>query len=414
MPHDTAAASGFFSDAHFARRRLTVQLAALLILFGVLAVSLYITNHFYGAGVNAQAVNSDTAINQELKAVLQTATPGDVDRITAALGRIDRDGRSIKVFFRPTNTRDASNLFYITSAPSVPASRLEEERAALQANGALALLDTACEGNPAQSTDIAKDEAPSVTSLHTSSGCWEIVITPAFSQAWRVMDVVSGIATLLIIGFAVLMATSIRRLAAVTAALETSVASPLRLAPDVDAAQPEATRPVSLPPFSIPADAAISGTAPESDDQPLVPVNLSSVVHAFADVQWIRLGSAGDRLMVEVIDGVVVEGREDVIEELLGNLVENAFETASVQGRVFVEVAVAREDDRRIAVLSVACKGTELEAGPGSSEARAASQRRSLAAERCARTLGASLVFSEVAHGGWVVLVKFPPVRFRR
>jgi two-component system sensor histidine kinase ChvG len=93
-------------------------------------------------------------------------------------------------------------------------------------------------------------------------------------------------------------------------------------------------------------------------------IDLSSLVRAFAAdygtmIGGTLLGSSGARnhLKVEAADNVMVEGRADLIETILENLVENALSFSPPGGEVLVRLRVESPGGRPTAVLTVADQG---------------------------------------------------------
>jgi hypothetical protein len=419
MPHDTLSSVTVTTAASAARSlcgRLRAQLLALIAVLVLVPLALYAADRWAEARRAAQTARltaiSAEVIDKKLLPVLQTAVPGDVERINGALAPLRREGQSIRIFFAPD---DAVNLFYIASTPAVSPAQLAGERASLQADGTLARLDRACDSAVPHTAVISTATAAvAVGAARGPGGCWAVAMTLQddagilddarrvldATPEWRVPALAYGFMLLLALLLSAFMWATTRRLAGLTTALE-------REALPADALENPHLIAAGRVRAIAPPSPAMTSEPPAAD---LAPVNLSSIVHAFANAQWMRLGDAGDRLAVEVTDGVVVEGREELIAALLGNLVENAFE-AGGEGRVFVEVMTAREDGRRIAILSVACKGVVAETGANAESASAARARFS-AAEQCAQELSASLTTTPLDPVGSVVLVKFPPARF--
>lgn len=90
-----------------------------------------------------------------------------------------------------------------------------------------------------------------------------------------------------------------------------------------------------------------------------VRIDLTSLVRAFATDYAAMIGGIGARtlLAVDAAEGVTVEGRTDLIETILENLVENALSFSPPGGRVLVELKVESHGTNRIAALSVADDG---------------------------------------------------------
>ena len=88
-------------------------------------------------------------------------------------------------------------------------------------------------------------------------------------------------------------------------------------------------------------------------------IDLSSLVRAFAADYGTMIGGtgAGNQLAVEAAEGVMVEGRADLIETILENLVENALSFSPPGGAVLVRLAVESHGGQRIAALTVADQG---------------------------------------------------------
>ncbi len=88
-------------------------------------------------------------------------------------------------------------------------------------------------------------------------------------------------------------------------------------------------------------------------------IDLTSLVRAFATDYGAMIGGTGTRalLAVDAAEDVQVEGRADLIETILENLVENALSFSPPGGRVLVELKVERLGTSRTAALSVADQG---------------------------------------------------------
>jgi hypothetical protein len=401
-------------------RAIRFQLLALVIIGAAALVTLYVLDrqqqHGESTTQHAQASQRIAAVETSLLPVLRTATPADAEPIAAALARIQTPGQSIKVFFKPAAAEGQANLFFIDGTPPVPPARLQDERAVLQKLGVLDRLINACQKTPVPRLTAAAEisAAATVLSAQGVNGCWGVVVSwqdgapPAFRAArlWhygRAIMLPYALLAAVVLLTSLIVAVNVRRI--------------VRLH-EVDAPASDARHLVSSPAQrDITQEAeqpllAFDTAAPKPPRRPdeLKPVNLSSVVHGFANAEWIRRGNDADRLVVQVVDGIVVEGDEAVIEAVLKTLVENAFEIASPDGRVFVEVNTARVDGRRIAILSVACKGGSA-AIPAQSESPATRRRLALVDEH-AGALGASVTTADAGPGSIVVLVKFPPAKF--
>ena len=94
-------------------------------------------------------------------------------------------------------------------------------------------------------------------------------------------------------------------------------------------------------------------------------IDLTSLVRAFAADYGTMIGGTGTgaQLAVDAVAGVQVEGRADLIETILENLVENALSFSPPGGRVLVELKVENLGASRIAALSVADEGPGVHPG---------------------------------------------------
>lgn len=88
-------------------------------------------------------------------------------------------------------------------------------------------------------------------------------------------------------------------------------------------------------------------------------IDLTSLVRAFATDYAAMIGGTASRtqLTLDVAEGVRVEGRADLIETILENLVENALSFSPPGGRVLVRLKTETHGPERIAALSVADEG---------------------------------------------------------
>jgi two-component system sensor histidine kinase ChvG len=86
-------------------------------------------------------------------------------------------------------------------------------------------------------------------------------------------------------------------------------------------------------------------------------VDLSSLVEAFADDYRLMLGVRQEILKVKVEPGIAVQGRDDVIETILENLVDNAVSFSPPEGTV----RVALEADDGVALLTVEDNGVGVD-----------------------------------------------------
>jgi two-component system sensor histidine kinase ChvG len=88
-------------------------------------------------------------------------------------------------------------------------------------------------------------------------------------------------------------------------------------------------------------------------------IDLSSLVRAFAADYGTMIGGTGtsNQLAVKAVDGVMVDGRADLIETILENLVENALSFSPAGGEVLVQLKVESLGDQRTAALTVADEG---------------------------------------------------------
>ena len=153
--------------------------------------------------------------------------------------------------------------------------------------------------------------------------------------------------------------------------------------------------------------------------------DLSSLARGFvAEYRLMQAGSA-DRLVADVTSGIVVLGREELVETILENLVDNALSFSPPWGRVFI--AMRAQDG--FAVLSVADEGPGVEPDHlGSIFERYYSDRPAAANEapkpddahfgvglwivrQNASAMGGHVVAANRPEGGFVVTVTLPLVR---
>lgn len=158
-------------------------------------------------------------------------------------------------------------------------------------------------------------------------------------------------------------------------------------------------------------------------------IDLSSLVRAFAADYGTMIGGTGARnyLTVDADDGVMVEGRTDLIETILENLVENALSFSPPGGEVLVRLKVESVGDRRTAVLTVADQGPgvhpdQLEAiferyyssRPGAEKTGGAGNHFGIGlwlVKQHAIALNGSVIAEDRPDGGLAVTVRMPVPR---
>lgn len=421
---------------------LRVQLTALVVVFLALPILLY--SVFASADRDRQQLlldavqNSGSMVGRALSPVLLDLKPGDFGKLPSELARFAAPRQSIKLLFKPNGIGEAAGFFYVASAPEVPTTDMQDERALLARIGVLDKLAQSCTGDIPMSEQVPRAGGQgailtSVTPVQSASGCWGVVVAldpGALGQStdkpyWmRAETRLAGIvyAGMAILAFIIMAAvwSNLRRFKSLAGAMERGVSfeqsttvpelaaigrefdamvSRLTRVADIirDAAEDNAhafkgpiavirqavelVRPAANTGDAETGIAAIStsldrleglvqsarridSATAELLDVGHARIDLSSLVRAFATDYSTMIGGltgvkggARNHLTVDAAAGVTVEGRADLIETILENLVENALSFSPPGGQVLVQLKVETLGALRTAALTVADEG---------------------------------------------------------
>ena len=331
-------------------RVINLQLLAFVVIFLSLSALVYSVLQSNEA---AQARDANGAANAIGKAValaleptLATTGLSDVDGVTQRLLAFESAGQTIKLLFRPTVVQGEPRFFYIASAPTALTSETQTESARLAQGGVLQRMAEGCGDAAKAEVDGSRSGPPiAVIPVRTPNGCWSVIVTPLNALNAGALASAARYWLLPRVRITAIMFTAAALIALLSIALMRNDVARLRAYIPQGAAPPRAQewlappRPpsdtgsmVDQPPHEPRAPLIEAPTAesfmsraadflPKADffqaqaDAEVRPVaaeamNLSSVVHAFVNHAWIKLGSSGERLQARIADGIVIDGRQ--------------------------------------------------------------------------------------------------------
>ncbi|HSE76659.1 MAG TPA: HAMP domain-containing sensor histidine kinase [Alphaproteobacteria bacterium] len=155
-------------------------------------------------------------ISRALEPILQRADSIPYFRLGEELARFASGPISLKLLFRPAQTRETVGFFYIASAPPVSTDLLDFERQRLIDDGTLLRLAQSCAGDVPLGLRLElpggrSELLTSITPVLTPGGCWALVVSNRLDELgdhtlgrpyWRSPEV--QIAAVIYVVFAVL------------------------------------------------------------------------------------------------------------------------------------------------------------------------------------------------------------------
>ena len=167
-------------------RSLVARLVLLAAIFIVVPMIIY--DQFQAADGQKQRLLMQTVrdrgllISRALEPTLQRADSIPYFRLGEELARFASAPISLKLLFRPAQTRESVGFFYIASAPPVPTDLLDFERQRLIDDGTLLRLAQSCAGDVPlglrlELPDGRSELLTSITPVLTPGGCWALVVS---------------------------------------------------------------------------------------------------------------------------------------------------------------------------------------------------------------------------------------------
>jgi two-component system sensor histidine kinase ChvG len=167
-------------------RSLVARLVLLAGAFVVVPMIIY--DQFQAADGQKQQLMMQTVrdrgllISRALEPILQRADSIPYFRLGEELARFASGPISLKLLFRPAQTRETVGFFYIASAPPVSTDLLDFERQRLIDDGTLLRLAQSCAGDVPLGLRLElpggrSELLTSITPVLTPGGCWALVVS---------------------------------------------------------------------------------------------------------------------------------------------------------------------------------------------------------------------------------------------
>ena len=168
-----------------------MKLSLVLVIF--IAVPWILYGQFRSADAEMQRLLVKSAQEQgrlvveSVKPQLNRFDPATVQRLGGVLGRIGGPVTNIKVLFRPGESLDSEQFYYVASAPAVPASYLAAEQKQLIDTGIFKRVPATCDevdSSAARFTnpDGKEELLVSLNAVNTQAGCWVVITSSAATE----------------------------------------------------------------------------------------------------------------------------------------------------------------------------------------------------------------------------------------